>query len=179
MSDDSAPRVPSAWQLERAVSAWQQLRQIYAADPSLADDEEAISAAFADAEITRPEVLLERAIDAAVWCDRREIEADDLRREMIARRDRYRARAETIRVIIEQLLTALDMKSHRAKLARAGMVMGRPSVVITDEGLVPDQYFRTERVLMKTPLGDDLEQGVVVPGAVLSNPAPYLQIRKL
>jgi hypothetical protein len=32
---------------------------------------------------------------------------------------------------------------------------------------------------MKTPLAEDLEQGVVIPGAVLSNPAPYLQIRKL
>ena len=139
----------------------------------------AISTAFADAEITHPEVLLERAIDALVWCDRREVEADQLRREMSARRDRYRARAAAIRDIIEQLLTAMELKSHRAKLARAGMVMGRPSVVITDEGLVPDQYFRIERTLMKTPLADDLEQGVVIPGAVLSNPAPYLQIRKL
>jgi hypothetical protein len=176
---DSAPRVPSAWQLERAVSAWQQLREIYTADPVLADDEEGISRELADAEITHPEVLLERAIDALVWCDRREVEADNLRREMVQRRDRYRARAETIRTVIEQLLTALDMKSYRAKLARAGMVMGRPSVVITDEGLVPDQYFRIERTLMKTPLAEDLEQGVVIPGAVLSNPAPYLQIRKL
>lgn len=176
---DIAPRVPSAWQLERAVSAWSQLRALYAADPGLAEDEEIISAALADAEITHPEVLLERAIDAVVWCERREIEADDLRREMAARRDRYKARAAAIREIIENLLTALEQKSHRAKLGRAGMVMGRASVVITDEGLVPDKYFRTERVLMKTPLHEDLERGEKIDGAVLSNPAPYLQIRKL
>src|SRR4029077_17804561 len=116
---DGAPRVPSAWQLERAVSAWQQLRELYASDPALADDEEVISAALADAEITHPEVLLERAIDAVVWVERREIEADELRREMVTRRDRYRARSEAIRGIIEQLLAALEVEVDRAQVPPA------------------------------------------------------------
>lgn len=180
MSDsNSAPRVPSGWQLERAVSAWQQLRALYAADPALSEDEEVISAAMADAEITHPDILLERAIDALVWVERREVEADGLRRDVIARRDRYRARAETIRAVIQDLLTALDLKSRRTKWGAANIAMGRPSLVLTDEQLVPDQYYRTERILMKAPLIDDLEQGVVVPGAVLSNPSPVLRIRKL
>jgi hypothetical protein len=179
MSDDNAPRVPSGLQLERSVSAWQQLREIYAADPGLADDEEVIRAALADSETMHPDVLLDRAIDALVWIERRETEADDLRREVIARRDRYRARSETIRGIIESLLTALELKSRRAKWGAASMAAGRPSLVLTDEQLVPDQYFKTERTLMRTPLIDDLEQGVVVPGAVLSNPHPVLRIRKL
>jgi hypothetical protein len=161
------------------VSAWQQLREIYAADPGLADDEEVIRSALADAEITHPEVLLDRAIDALVWTERREVEADDLRREVIARRDRYRARSETIRGVIEELLTELQLKSRRAKWGTANMAAGRPSLVLTDEELVPDQYFRTERTLMRTPLIDDLEQGVVVPGAVLSNARPTLRIRKV
>ena len=180
MADNNdAPRVPSAWQLERAVSAWQQLRALYDNDPALTEDEEVISAAMADAEITHPDVLLERAIDALVWVERREVEADDLRRDVIARRDRYRARAETIRKVIEDLMIALDLKSRRAKWGAASLAMGRASLVLTDEQLVPDQYFRTERILMKTPLIDDLEQGVVVPGAVLSNATPVLRIRKL
>jgi Siphovirus Gp157 len=176
---DSPPRVPSAWQLERAVSAWQQLRELYASDPALADDEEIISAALSTAEITHPDVLLERAIDALVWVERREVEADDLRRDVTARRDRYRARSEAIRGLIQDLLIALDMKSRRAKWGAASMAEGRPSLVLTDEQLVPDKYYRTERILMKNPLIDDLEQGEVVPGAVLSNPAPVLRIRKL
>jgi hypothetical protein len=177
MSD--APRVPSAWQLERAVSAWQQLREIYANDPDLADDEEVIRSALADAEIADPHVLLERAIDAVVWAERREIEADDLRREMIARRDKYRVRAETIRRVIEDLLTALELKAHRAKLARAGMVMGRASVVILDPQLVPDEFVRTERHIQLTPIHEAIDAGRTVAGATLSNPEPYLQIRKL
>ena len=165
--------------MERAVAAWQQLRALYASDPALADDEEVISAALSTAEVTHPDVLLERAIDALVWVERREVEADDLRRDVTARRDRYRARSETIRGLIQDLLVALDLKSKRAKWGAAGMAEGRPSLVLTDEQLVPDKYYRTERILMKTPLIDDLEQGEVVPGAVLSNPSPVLRIRKL
>jgi hypothetical protein len=179
MSGDSAPRVPSGLQLERSVSAWQQLREIYAADPGLADDEEVIRSALADAQITHPETLLDRAIDALIWVERREVEADDLRREVIARRDRYRARSVTIRGVIEELLTQLELKSRRAKWGAASIAAGRPSLVLTDAELVPDQYYKTERTLMRTPLIDDLEQGVVVPGAVLSNPAPVLRIRRL
>lgn len=176
MSDDSAPQVPSAWQLERAVSAWQQLRQIYAADPTLADDEEGISRELADADITHPEVLLERAIDAAVWCELREVEADNLRREMVQRRDRYRARAEQVRDIIEKLLAALKKTKHRAKLASASLGLGPPSVVLTDAELVPDEFVRTERTILLTPIHEAIDAGKHVPGAVLSNPAPVLRI---
>ena len=44
---------------------------------------------------------------------------------------------------------------------------------------MPDKYFQTERTLMKTPLTDDLEQGEVIPGAVMSNAGQVLRIRKL
>jgi hypothetical protein len=176
---DAPPRVPTAWQLERAVSAWQQLREIYAADPTLADDEEGISRELADADITHPDVLLGRAIDAVVWCERREVEADELRREMVARRDRYRARAETIRAIIENLLIALEKTKHAAKWGAASFGTSPRSVVITDAELVPDEFWRVERTLMKDPIHDAIDAGKTVPGAVLSNPAPYLRIRKL
>lgn len=173
-----APRVPSAWQLERAVSAFQQLREFYAADPTLADDEDVIATALADAEITHPEVLLERAIDAVVWCERREVEADDLRREMVERRDRYRARSALLRDIIEKLLTALEITKHRAKLASASLGEGPQSVLLTDAQLVPDEYVRTERHILLTLIREAIDAGKTVPGAVLSNPAPVLRITK-
>jgi Siphovirus Gp157 len=161
------------------MSTWQQLRDLYASDPALADDEEVISAALAAADVTHPETLLDRAIDALIWIERREDEADDLRREMTERRDRYKARALAARALIDDLMGALELKKRRAKLGAASIANGRPALVLTDEAQVPEQYFRTERVLMRTPLIDDLQQGVVVPGAEMSNPAPVLRIRKL
>jgi hypothetical protein len=176
---DNAPRVPSAYQLERAVSAWQQVRELYASDPALADDEEVISSALADAEITHPETLLSRAIDALVWIEQREVEADDLRRQDTARRDRYRARGATVRSLVESLLTALDKKSHRATRARAIMAMSRGAVVILDEQLLVPPFVRIERSPDKTAIREAIEAGQDVAGATMSNAAPALQIRKL
>ena len=147
-------------------------------DPALADDEEIIAAALADAEITDPHILLERAIDAVVWCERREIEADDLRRDMTARRDRYRARAVAIRDLIEKLLNALETTKHRAKFGSVSLGAGPQSVLLTDAQLVPDEYVRTERHILLSLIRDAIDAGKEVPGAVLSNPAPVLRIRK-
>jgi len=179
MSDSAAPQVPSGYQLERAVSLWQQLRDVYDLDPSLAEDEDVINSAFADAEITHPDTLLSRAIDALVWCERREVEADDIRREVIARRDRYRARASNIRVIIAELLDALRIRSHRAKYGAASLAAGPPSVVLTDADLVPDEFVRIERHVQLTPIKEAIEAGREVPGAVMSNGSTVLRIRKL
>jgi len=180
MSDSAtAPRLPSAVALERAVSAFQQLRDIYGLDPTLEEDESEIRAQLDAADITHPEILLARLIDAAVWADRREIEADDIRREITARRDRYRARQQNIRDIIAQLLDALEIKSHRARYGAASLALGPVSVLLTDADLVPDEYVRIERHIQLTPIRAAIEAGAEVPGAVLSNPAPVLRIRKL
>jgi hypothetical protein len=179
MSDDGgAPRVPSGYQLERAMSAWQQLRDEYATDPDLLEDEQVVAETLSKADATHPAFLLDRTIDALVWIERREAEADELRREIIARRDRYRERAARVRALIEQLMSGLEMTRREAKLATASVRDGQASLVVTDEQLIPDEYFKVERTLMRTPLRDDLEQGVVVPGAVMSNPAPVLAIKR-
>jgi hypothetical protein len=180
MSDSAtAPRLPSGEALERAVSMFQQLRDIYGLDPTLAEDEAEIRAQLDAADITHPDILLARLIDAAVWADRRETEADDIRREVTARRDRYRARQSNIRVIIAQLLDALEIKSHRARYGAASLAPGPVSVLLTDAELVPDEYVRIERHIQWTPIRAAIEAGAEVPGAVLSNPGPVLRIRKL
>jgi hypothetical protein len=114
-----------------------------------------------------------------MWIDLREIEADELRRQVTARRDRYRARAEAVRLVIADLMAALEKTSHRARFGLANIAAGRPSLVLTDEQQIPPEYFKTERTLMRTPLIADLDNGKVVPGAVLSNPVPVLRIRRL
>jgi len=180
MSDSAtAPRLPSALALERAVSAFEQLRDIYGLDPTLADDEAEIREQLAAADIEHPETLLDRAIDAAAWADRREVEAEDMIREARARRDRYRARKANIRTLIAQLLDALEIKSRRAKYARVSVSLGPISVVLTDADLVPDEFVRIERHIQLTPIHEAIDAGRKVPGAVLSNPAPVLRMVRL
>lgn len=176
----SETRPPSGYAIERSVSAWQQVREALLADPDLVLDELVITAALVAADITNPDVLLERLIDAAVWCDRRADEAEELRKNMIARRDRYRARLETMRATILNLMSALEKSSHRAKLGLAVMSMSRPGVLVTDADKLAPEYVRVTvtREPDKTAIRADLDQGVVVEGAVMSNAVPVLTIRK-
>src|SRR5271170_6266728 len=136
----AAPHAPSGWSIERSVAAWQQIRAALDADPALAVDEAVIAAALVDAEITHPLTLLSRLIDAVVWAERREEEARELSRRIAERAARYESRKDMLRLSIHDLLTALDVKSHRAPLGLALIMAGRASVVITDAEALADQY---------------------------------------
>ena len=116
-------------------------------------------------------VLLERAIDAVVWCERREIEADDLRREMVERRDRYRARAVAIRDLIEKLLNALETTvAAPSSAALISAPVRNPSCWSTR--LFSDEYVpnRTAYPAVADPRRDRRRQGSVA--AVLSSQPP-------
>ena len=173
------PRAPSAYQIEQAVSAWQQLKATLLADEDLADDKNPIGRALMAANITDPHILLERLIDATIWLERRADEAADLESEMYQRKQRYSKRVERFRFQILDLLRALELKSRRARLAQALLTSAPPSTVITDEEAIPDKYFKTTRTLNRQELLHDLKAGEDITGASLSTGGTTLQIRKL
>jgi hypothetical protein len=176
----SESRAPSGWLIERAMSAWQRLRASLLDDPDLIADEEVIAAALAAAEATDPRNLLDRLIDAAVWTRLRVDEADQLARDMRARRDRYEQRLEWLRETTEALMVELDIPKRRAKLGQSYYGGATASVVITDIDKLPDDVFppRRQQEPLKTAIRALLEQGPLE-GAVLSNPRRPLVIRKL
>jgi hypothetical protein len=175
----SDPRAPSGWQIERAMSAWQRLRASLLDDPDLIADEAVIAAALTAAEAQDPRDLLDRLIDAAVWTRLRAEEADALADDMTARRDRYAQRLDWLKQTIEALMTELDIPKRRASLGQTYFGGATQSVVITDEQALADEYVRITREPNKTAIRADLDQGVVVEGAVLSNPHRPLVVRKL
>ena len=179
MSD--TPQTPSAFQIERAMSAWHQIRTALGSDPDLLT-EDAIRAAFDEAHATHPDDLLPRLIDAIWWTGRQIDDAEQLWRLMIARRDRYRDRDVMLRLLLQDLMTALGAKSKRGRYASASLASStRQSVVITDAELLPDEFVKITREPRRTAISDAINNdGLVIPGAVLSNPgAPVLTIRTL
>ncbi len=172
----AAPRPPSAWQLEKSVSLWQQLRETLQDDMSLSEDEAVTS--LPDSSLPSPHVLLQRAIDAAVWSDLRADEADNLRKRFAARRDRYQERGAKIRQTINDLLQVLDLKAAEGDLGSADLVKGPRAVLITDIDQVPTELKAvvTTVTAKKNPIGDKLKAGETVPGAELSNPGLVLRI---
>lgn len=175
-----APREPSAFRLEQAVSAFQQLRASLADDPDLAADEDVIATALASAGVDDPRVLLSRLIDGAVWAERREDEARSLENEYHARRLRYAERKERLRLIVEQMMQAIETTRHAARLATARIAEAPQSLIVTDEKAIPDEWWKVERSLRKRELGQHIkETGELVPGAILSNGGTVLKLSKV
>jgi len=173
-------REPSAWRLEQSIAALQQVRLALANDPDLDDDEGAILAALGDMGVDDPHMLLARMIDAAVWAERRAHEAKSLEQEYRDRRHRYEAREDRLRSIIGQMMDAIETKRAAGKLATATIGDAPPSLVVTDDKAIPEEWWRVERVLRRGDLGKHMrETGELVPGAYLSNGGTTLSMRKV
>jgi hypothetical protein len=176
MSDE--PRGPGPDTVMRSVAAWERAHSRLATDQELAADEDAIRNAIgSDPGAVHPDELIRRATRALAFAQLRAGEADALIASATARKRRYIGRAQALRTLIYDLM---DVLSYPRFITVHGTISlkrtGSQSVLVTDEGQIPDGYFRTERTLDKRLLLADLKVGVVVDGAVLSNAAPTIVI---
>jgi hypothetical protein len=178
MSDPSRGPGPST--IEQCVAAWQRARGSLAEDDALAEDEAAISSALdSDPMVLHPDELLRRIVRALTFATLREGEARTLVAIYRARRTRYANRAMILRTEIFDIMQALKRRTFAAPEGTLSIRPGSQSVVVTDEGLIPDEYWITQpRVLDRHTLLEDLKQGVVVDGAALSNGAPTIALRR-
>jgi hypothetical protein len=179
----SAPQPPSAFILEKSAAAWQALQDQLDVDAGMVSDEFVSSPRLPRTDgqpgtLPHPRILLERAIDAAIWTDRRAEESDNLRKRFTTRRDRYQQRSDAIRTTIEQLLALLGLDAHEADLGSASMRKRPQAVEITDIAVVPTTLKKTEVVITpdKVTIGKMLKAGETVPGAALSEPRVGLTI---
>jgi hypothetical protein len=176
----TAPRAPSARQLELAVAAWQQLQARFAADDELRADEAAIVTALGEANVDDPRILLTRTVDAAVWAARRSEKARELAAQYQRLAQRYDERNGFLRNLIEQLLSALELNKHEATLANVAFVQAPPSLVVTNEAEIPDEWFAVVRTLRRRDLANHInETGEIVPGATLNNGGQMLRLVRL
>ena len=181
-TDESRP--PSATELERVIADWQRFRASLLTDEELVEDENAVALAFKlvedNPEIVDPRVTLSQLIDAAVWTERRFEEAKQLKAKYDARRARYERRLEEQRALIERFMAAIPVKRHRGAEASATLGEAPSSLVVIDEQLIPDEWFKVERTLRRGDLRDHVrETGEIVPGTYLSNGGTKLTLRKV
>jgi hypothetical protein len=176
MSDE--PRGPGPDTVMRSVAAWERARLMLATDPELAADENAIRDAIGlDPTAVHPDQLIRRAMRALVFAELRADEAKIIVTSATRRSRRYVIRAQTLRSLIFDLMDVLSYQKFITPYGTISMKRsGNPSAVVTDEGKIPDEYFRIERTLDQRLLLADLKVGVVVDGAVLGNAAPSITI---
>lgn len=93
------------------------------------------------------------------------------------RRTRLQAKAETLRGIALGLMQAAQQTKLTLPVATINITKPRISVVVDDLDLLPQGYFKTEKIAMKTEIKATLEAGEEVPGARLETGFPTLTVR--
>lgn len=82
-----------------------------------------------------------------------------------------------LRSLMHRLMTATDTKSLDLPAAKLTVKSTPAKVVISDEDVVPVEFFRVKRELNKAAIKAALEDGKEVPGANLSNGGTTIQVR--
>jgi Siphovirus Gp157 len=157
MSD--TPRAPSAFQIERAMSAVAQLKAQLAGY-----DDDAILSAI-DSETNALELI--DSLAERVIADQTLVEVGE------ARLRRVEARVDRRRMILKAMMEEIGPTLERP-LATLSLGTGPGSAVITDAKTVPEVYWR--RSIDKVELLRALKKGAVH-GAELTNGATVLTIR--
>ena len=179
MPDDE--RGPGPTTIELAIGAWQRTRAALDADDMLTQDELTVTLG-PDLQKTETDVdtILRRMVRAMLYASLREAEAAELEKSMQARKLSYKARGELLRRDLLDILVVTQRNSFVAPEGTLSLRALQRTVIITDEQAVPDEYvdINIVRVLNKHDIYDDLSEGVVIPGAELSNGGQTLAFRR-
>lgn len=97
--------------------------------------------------------------------------------DMEARKARFVKRVTTYRALIERIMSAADISKLPLPEATLSLRPSPPRVVIANEAVIPEPYWRTKREPNKTAIKDALRDGVTIPGCFLSNGEPALSVR--
>lgn len=168
---------PSSWKVEQALAAWQSARaRLLNDDADLCHDEAALAELLGD-ETGSIDEIINRLIAASLHAKAMAEAAGGMIDNLRARQSRYAGRAEQFRGTLMAILEAVGAKKHETPMATLTISAGRASGQITDETALPDAYIRVTRTPDKAAITADLKQGIVIPGAELTNGMPSITIR--
>jgi len=79
--------------------------------------------------------------------------------------------------LLQHALHLAGLRKLEFPEATVSVTPGRQSVVIVDEGQLPDEFMKIEKRPDKSAIKEMLERGLPVEGAALSNGAETLTVR--
>lgn len=163
---------PSAWKLEKAMAAFMAARDRMSTQ---SDDDTLAEMLETNATV---EDLLHASIRAAMEADAMVDMAKSRLEALQLRKKRYETRRDALRGVIFTVMETLDQQ--KVEQSDFTVSIGKPkgAMLVSDEAAIPDEYWITERKLDRKRLTDDvLRNGIVVPGAEISNGMSTLTIR--
>lgn len=96
--------------------------------------------------------------------------------ELKERISRLERREHALRQLIKTLMEAADIRKSERPEATVSIKAGVPRVIVTDEALIPEAYWRIKREPDLTKIKQTIKSNVTVPGTELSNAEPILAI---
>ena len=97
--------------------------------------------------------------------------------ELKERIENYERRREHRRQVILNAMLEFNIKTIRAHDMTMSTRDGVLTAKVIDETKIPNDYFKTVKVLLKQKLNEAVINGTPVDGAVLNNPGPVLNVR--
>jgi hypothetical protein len=82
-----------------------------------------------------------------------------------------------MRDLAMRIMDAANLRENDAAGSHLSVRTTPPSVVISDESLIPAQYKKTKMEISRTAIREALQAGVEIPGAALSNGGASLSVR--
>lgn len=125
-------------------------------------------------DVVEGQTSLNEAIDQAVWllaADVAHIKGlNEYIDKMTARKERLQARVENTRIALAAAMEQAGKKKLEHPAVTLSLRPTPPSVVLTDEALIPAKFWvASDPKLSKKAVGDALKAKETVPGATLSN----------
>lgn len=163
-------------QIEAMIAAYDATRTTLLSEyPELAEDERTLRDTL-EGETELPDACIKTVRSA------REDEAlakalKSMMDNMAKRYKRLLALADAKRRVVLSAMDRAGIKRIDAPDLTITTGSSKPSVIITDEGALPDQFVRIKREPDKAALGKALADGVSIPGALLSNGGKHLIVR--
>ena len=103
--------------------------------------------------------------------------ARKMAQETGGRAKRFETRVDQLRGVALAALDALGERRIEGPDVSVFIRAGQPGTLITDEGALPERFWRIERKLDRATLKTALTDGEVIPGAELTNAMPSLTIK--
>lgn len=86
-------------------------------------------------------------------------------------------RAEKMRLLITDCMNLTEEKTYRGTDATVSVTQGKPKLIVTDESLIPDEYWKETREISKSLINEAFKDGYEIPGTTISNGTQSITIR--
>ena len=98
--------------------------------------------------------------------------------DMKERRERFETRAQKKRNLVWLTMERANLKKIEAPDLSVGLQKSKPSVRITDEGMIPNQFWIPQpHKLDRNKIAEALKTGADIAGVMFSNAPPTLSVR--